>query len=107
MSRKSVHSYNSRHDDFLAARDELSQVGRVFRMPDRRTDLRELLDGVADLLVEDLSVGDDDDRVEDRRRVLLQTNQLMRQPRNRIRFARTRRMLNQIFLTRTARLCVL
>ena len=31
-----------------------------------RADLGELLDRVADLLVEDAPVGDDDDRVEDR-----------------------------------------
>ena len=36
-------------------------------MADGRADLGELLDRVADLLVEDPAVGDDDDRVEDRR----------------------------------------
>ncbi len=34
-------------------------------MADRRADLGELLDRVADLLVEDPAVGDHDDRVED------------------------------------------
>ena len=56
-----------RDDDLLAALDEPPQVAGVLGMADRRADLGELLDRVADLLVEDASVGDDDDRVEDRR----------------------------------------
>ena len=56
-----------RDDDLLAALDELAQVARVLGVADRRAHLRELLDRVADLLVEDAPVGDDDDRVEDRR----------------------------------------
>ena len=36
----------------------------------RCADLGELLDRFADLLVEDAAVGDDDDRIEDRRAVL-------------------------------------
>ena len=57
-------------DDLLAALDELAQVARVLGVADRRAHLGELLDRVADLLVEDAPVGDDDDRVEDRRVVL-------------------------------------
>ena len=49
---------------FLPLCDELAQVAGVLGMPDRRADLGELLDRVADLLVEDAAVGDDDDRVE-------------------------------------------
>ena len=56
-----------RDDDLLAALDELPQVAGVLGVADRRADLGELLDRVADLLVEDPAVGDDDDRVEDRR----------------------------------------
>ena len=59
-----------RDDDLLALLDELAQVAGVLGVADRRAHLRELLDGVADLLVEDAPVGDDDDRVEDRRFVL-------------------------------------
>ena len=40
-------------------------------MPDRGADLRELLDRVLDLLVEDAAVGDHDDRVKDLCIVLL------------------------------------
>ena len=57
-------------DDLLALGDELAQVARVLGVADGRAHLRELLDRVADLLVEDAPVGDDDDRVEDRRFVL-------------------------------------
>ncbi len=45
--------------------DELAKVAGVLGVPDDRADLGELLDGVADLLVEMRPVGDDDDRVED------------------------------------------
>ena len=55
-----------RDDDLLALLDELAQVARVLGVADGRADLGELLDRVADLLVEDAAVGDDDDRVEDR-----------------------------------------
>ena len=46
---------------FLPLCDELAQVARVLGVADGRADLRELLDRVADLLVEDRAVGDDDD----------------------------------------------
>ena len=55
-----------RDDDLLAVLDELAQVAGVLGVADRRAHLGELLDRVADLLVEDAPVGDDDDRVEDR-----------------------------------------
>ena len=51
-------------------------------------DLGELLDVVADLLVEDPPVGDHDDRVEDRLAVLLQPDQLVGQPGDRVALAR-------------------
>ena len=50
---------------FFPLGDELPQVARMLGVADGRAHLRELLDGVADLLVEDAPVGDDDDRVED------------------------------------------
>ena len=50
---------------FLPACEEPAQVPRVLGVPHRGGDLGELLDGVADLLVEHAPVGDHDDRVED------------------------------------------
>ena len=50
---------------FLPLSMNLPQVAGVLGVADRRADLGELLDRVADLLVEDAAVGDDDDRVED------------------------------------------
>ena len=85
-----------RDDDLLALGDELAQVARVLGVPDRRADLRELLDRVADLLVEDAPVGDDDDRVEDRRIVLLQADQLVREPGDGVRLAAAGRVLDQV-----------
>jgi hypothetical protein len=54
-------------DDLLALGDELPEVARALGVADCRAHLCELLDGVADLLVEDLPIGDDDDRIECRR----------------------------------------
>ena len=51
---------------FLPLCDEPAQVAGMLGVADGGADLGELLDGVADLLVEDAPVGDDDDRVEDR-----------------------------------------
>ncbi|CAN5877006.1 hypothetical protein BH18ACI5_BH18ACI5_03660 [soil metagenome] len=45
-------------------------------------DLGKLLDRVANLLVENLAVGDDDDRIEDGRIVFFQANHLVREPGN-------------------------
>ena len=59
-----------RDDDLLAALDEPAEVPRVFGMADGGPDLGELLDRVADLLVEDAPVGDHDDGVEHPRVVL-------------------------------------
>ncbi len=67
-------------DDLLAALDEPAQVARVLGMADGGRHLGELLDRVADLLVQDAPVGDDDDRVEDRLAVLLQADELVGQP---------------------------
>ena len=50
---------------FFPLGDERAQVARMLGVADRGAHLRELLDRVADLLVEDAPVGDDDDRVED------------------------------------------
>ena len=50
-----------RDDDFLAALDESAQVARAVGVSHRRRYLGILLDGVADLSVEDEAVGDDDD----------------------------------------------
>ena len=47
-------------------------------VPDGRPHLSVLFDGVADLLVEDTAVGNDDDRVKDRLVVLFQPDQLVR-----------------------------
>ncbi len=44
-----------------------AQVAGALGVAHGRAHLRELLDGVLDLLVEDAPVGDDDDRVEDLR----------------------------------------
>ena len=52
-----------RDDDLLARLDRRAQVGRRVGMHNGAGDLREALDGVVDLAVEDDAVGDNDDRV--------------------------------------------
>ena len=96
-----------RDDDLLALRDEPPQVARPLGMPHRRPHLRVLLDRVADLLVQDAPVGDDDDRVEDGRAVPLQRDELMGQPGDRIALAAAGRVLDQVPLPRPVRAGVL
>ena len=55
---------DGRDDDLLSAFDEPAEVAGMLGVADSRTDLRELLDGVPTLLIEDVSVRHDDDRVE-------------------------------------------
>ena len=56
---------------FLPLSMNSPQVAGVLGVADRRADLGELLDRVADLLVENSAVGDHDDRIEDFLAVLL------------------------------------
>ena len=86
---------NRRDDDLLAVGDEAAKVAGMLGVADGRADLRELLDGVADLLIEDAPVGDHDHRVEHLAGVIGEPHQLVRQPRDRVRLARSRRMLDQ------------
>ena len=85
---------------FLAALDEFSQVARVLGVADRGTHLGELLDRVADLLIEDAPVSDDDDRIEDRSLVLAKADELVGEPGDRVGLAAAGRVLDQITLTR-------
>ena len=92
-----------RDHDLLARLDEAPQVSGPLRAPHRRADLGVLPDGVADLPVEDQPVGDDNDRVEDRGAILLQTDELVRQPRDGVALAAARRVLDQVAPADTVR----
>src|SRR5712691_1437576 len=85
-------------DDLLAALQKLAEVARLVSVADSRADLGELFDGVADLLVENAPVGDDNNRVENRGIVRTQCNKLMGEPSDRVRLAAAGRMLDQIAL---------
>ena len=61
-------------------------------------DLGELLDRVADLLVEDAPVGDHNDGIERLRVVLPETNQLVGEPGDGVGLPATGRMMNEISL---------
>src|SRR5450759_448195 len=69
-------------DDLLARRQESPEIPRAIRMSDRGRYLRELFDGVPDLLVQHLPVSDDDDGIEDRSPVSGEFDQLMCHPRD-------------------------
>ena len=75
-------------------------------MADGRAHLCELLDSVADLLIENSAVCDHDHRVEHLIGVIGEPHQLMRQPRDRVRLSRSCRMLNEHAPPRTIRLGV-
>src|ERR1035437_2686283 len=68
----------------------------MFGMPHGRAYLGELLDGVAYLLVEDAAVGDDNDGAEYRLVVLLQADELVREPCDGVRLPATGGMLDQV-----------
>ena len=74
-------------DDLLAALDEFAQVARVFGMTHGGSHLGELLDGVADLLVQKTSIRYDDDRIEEGLTFLMYADKLMSEPGNGVRLA--------------------
>ena len=88
-------------DDLLPGLEEFPQIARVFGMADSGGDLGELLDGVADLLVENPPVGDNDDRIEQRLALVLQPHKLVRQPGNGVALSTARRVLDQVAPTDT------
>src|SRR5215207_8364574 len=74
-------------DDLLAVREELAEVGGFVRVPDGRGDLRELLYGLAQLVIQYDPVGDDHHRVEDGLAVLFKPNELVGEPGYRVALA--------------------
>src|SRR5260221_4392042 len=90
-----------RDDDLLAAFDEFPQVARMLRVTYRSAHLGELFDCRLNLLVEKPPIGDNNDRVKHVFFFLAQSDELMREPCDRVGFAAPCRMLNQITLTGT------
>ena len=84
-------------DDLLALLQERPQLlGPFGHRADNGGHLRELFDGVTDLLVEHAAVGDHDDGVEGGLAAGLQADQLVTKPGNRVALARTCRVLDEI-----------
>src|SRR5215813_2752798 len=86
------------NDDLLALGDELAKIARVLRVSHRRPYLGELLDGVPNLLIENTPVSHHNYGVEYRRTTLRKADHLMRQPRDGVRLAAPRGMLDQVAL---------
>ncbi len=84
------------NDDLLALFDEPAQVARTLGVSHGRAYLSVLPDRVADLLVQDAAVGDDDDGIEDGLAVLFQRDHLMRQPGDGKALAAAGRVLDQV-----------
>ena len=89
---------NGRNDNTPAVLDRLAEIAGMLCPDDRILHLHELLDGVANLLVKDLAVSDNKHSINDRLAVLLQTDELVRQPCNRIGLAGASAVLYQIAL---------
>ena len=65
-------------------------------MIDDGRDLRKLSYGVVDLLVQDSPVGDDDDGIDNRDAVVLETDKPVRQPGDGVRLAATGGVLDEV-----------
>ena len=81
---------------------KLPQVSGLLRAPQGGAALGVLPDRVADLAVEDETVGDDDDRVEDRG-VPREADQLVGQPGDGVALAAARGVLDQVAAARPVR----
>src|SRR5690349_24670524 len=67
-------------NDLLTTLDEAPKVARALGMPYCGPNLRELFDGVADLFVEDDAVSNNDNGTKRRLALLLDPDELMREP---------------------------
>ena len=90
-------------DDLLAGLDRPAQVTGAVGVHHGGPDLHEVADGVADLLVEDDPVGDDDDRIECVLAVVLDRGELVGEPGDRVRLAAARGVLDEVPPARTSR----
>ena len=81
---------------FFPSRRKDRRSPELWAWPTMERDLRELLDRVPDLLVEDLPVRDDDYRIEEGRAVLLEPDELVGKPRDGVRLAASGRVLDQV-----------
>ena len=85
-------------DDPLAVLEQGAEMARVLGMSHDGADLRELLDGVLDLLVQHPPIRHHDHRIDDRLTVPLQPDQLVGQPGDGVGLAAAGRVLNQILV---------
>ena len=93
-------------DDLLAALEHPAQVSGSVGVPDGGAHLCELLDRVADLLVEHTPVCDHDHRVEHGFLISAQGDELMAQPGDGVRLPAACGVLDQIASTRAVFSCV-
>ena len=84
------------NDDPFACCDSVGQVPGMLSPLYGLCYLHELLDGIADLLIQDTTVGNYDDGINQRMPILHKPNELMRKPCDRIGLAAAGAVLNQI-----------
>ena len=95
--RDDVREFFDRRDDDAPARlDGLAQSVGMRRPHDRVSDLHELPYGVADLLVEDAAVGDDEHGIDERTTVPFERDQLVGEPGDGVGLAAARAVLDQV-----------
>ncbi len=86
------------NDNFLTTFNEASQIARAFGVAYGGAYLGELFDRILDLFVENTPVSNHNNGIKNSLTVFFRTDELVGQPGNRIRFARTGRMLNEVAL---------
>ena len=84
------------NDHAFAVRDGLCQFSGALRPKDCTPNLRELFDSIADLPIQNTAVRYHNHGIQQRAIVFLQSDQLIRKPRNGIGFAASGAVLNQI-----------
>jgi hypothetical protein len=87
-------------DDLLAGFDEPAEVAGMIGVRDGRAHLRELPDGVTNLLIEVGPVRYHDNGVEGRRAIAGDADELVSEPSDRVRLAAAGRMLDEIPFSR-------
>ena len=86
---------------FLPSLEEAAEVTGAFGVAERGADLGELLDGVANLLVEDAAVGHNDNRIEHGGAAAFEPDELVGEPGDGVALAATGGVLDEVSLSRS------
>ena len=90
--------FNGRNDDALSLGNRVCQIAGMFRPYNGVSDLHKLPNGVSNLFIKNATVSDNDNRVDHRMPISLQTDKLMSQPCNGVGFSAACAVLDKVFL---------